>query len=85
MESGLADLRLEDEEESGEGVGWEIDQDLDKSEEDLDLCLVGCFLTPSSVNFQSMKTIFANLCHPLGGVTITDIGEKRLMFRFLRS
>lgn len=46
------------------------------------LCLVGYFLTATTVNFQSMKTILANLWHPLGGVTITDIGDKWFLFQF---
>lgn len=29
-----------------------------------------------------MKTVLANLWHALGGVTITDIEEKRFLFRF---
>lgn len=37
METALAELRLEDEEENGEGIGWEVDQDVAESEEDLDL------------------------------------------------
>lgn len=36
----------------------------------------------TTVNFQSMKIVLANLWHPLGGVTINDIGEKRFLFRF---
>lgn len=42
----------------------------------------GCYLTTTTVNFQSMKTVLAKLWHPLGGVTITDIGEKMFLFRF---
>lgn len=82
METALADLRLDDEEEIGEGMGWEIEQDLETREEDFENCLVGCFLTATTINFQSMKSAFANLWHPLGGVTITDIGEKRYLFQF---
>ncbi|KAH1055619.1 hypothetical protein J1N35_033684 [Gossypium stocksii] len=29
-----------------------------------------------------MRTVMANLWHPIGGVSITDIGEKRILFRF---
>lgn len=81
--NGYGGLHLEDEEESGEGVEWEIDQDLETGEEDFEFCLVGCFLTATSINFQSMKTVFANLWHPLGGVTITDIGERDIYFNFI--
>lgn len=40
METTLFELRLEDKEENGEGVGWEVDQDVEEFEEDLDLCIV---------------------------------------------
>lgn len=66
-------LQLEEKEESREGVDWE---------EDFEFCFVGCFLTAITINFQSMKTVFANLCHPLSGVTIANIKEKRYLFRF---
>ncbi|KAK5834505.1 hypothetical protein PVK06_018386 [Gossypium arboreum] len=46
------------------------------------MCLVGCFLTATTVNFESMQMVMANLWHPFGGVTITDIGEKRFLFHF---
>ncbi|MBA0613013.1 hypothetical protein Godav_013535, partial [Gossypium davidsonii] len=29
-----------------------------------------------------MRNMLANLWHPLGGISITDIGEKRVLFRF---
>lgn len=53
------------------------------TEESLDLCLVGCFLTATSVNFQSMKMVLAKLWHPLGGVTIIDIRDTRVYFLIL--
>lgn len=43
MDAALTDLSLEDDDGNGEGKGWEIDQDQEVSEENLDLCLVGCF------------------------------------------
>lgn len=82
MDAALADLSLEDDEGNGEGEGWEIDQDQDLEEESFDLYLVGCFLTTTTINFQSMKIVLVNLWYALGGVTITDIGEKMFLFRF---
>ncbi|MBA0858815.1 hypothetical protein Goshw_000660 [Gossypium schwendimanii] len=29
-----------------------------------------------------MHSIMANLWHPIGGVSISDLGEKRFRFRF---
>ncbi|MBA0750811.1 hypothetical protein Gogos_002196 [Gossypium gossypioides] len=36
----------------------------------------------SVVNFPSLRNTLANLWHPLGGATISDIGDKRILFRF---
>ncbi|KAH1107886.1 hypothetical protein J1N35_011654 [Gossypium stocksii] len=82
MEEVLADLRIEEEEESGEAELWEIEQEENPTEQSSNFCLVGCFLTATVINFQSMCMVMANLRHPLGGVTIIDIGEKRILFRF---
>ncbi|KAK5842779.1 hypothetical protein PVK06_005170 [Gossypium arboreum] len=40
--------------------------------------LVGCFLTASTIHFPAMKSTVANLWHPVRGVQIRDLGEKRL-------
>ncbi|XP_016704246.1 uncharacterized protein [Gossypium hirsutum] len=81
MEEVLADLRIEEEQESGEVELWEIEQEENPTEQSSNFCLVVCFLTATVINFQSMRTVMANLWHPLGGVTITDIEEKRILFR----
>lgn len=83
MEAVLADLSLEEEEGSGEGDGWEVEQELVDDEECLDFCLVGCFLTATSVNFQSMKTVLANLWHPLGGSTSLKLGKNSFYSDFI--
>ncbi|MBA0601412.1 hypothetical protein Gorai_004589 [Gossypium raimondii] len=36
----------------------------------------------SVVNFPSLRNTLADLWHPLGGATISDIGDKRILFRF---
>ncbi|KAH1091594.1 hypothetical protein J1N35_018851 [Gossypium stocksii] len=82
MEDGLADLRIEDEEESGEAELWEIESEENSLEQSSSFCLVDCFVTATIINFQLMRTVMANLWHPLGGVTITDIGEKIILFHF---
>ncbi|KAJ8766763.1 hypothetical protein K2173_007830 [Erythroxylum novogranatense] len=40
------------------------------------------FLTYNAINFNSMNSVLADTWHPLGGVTITNIGGKRFLFRF---
>ncbi|MBA0557761.1 hypothetical protein Golob_014807, partial [Gossypium lobatum] len=43
---------------------------------------VGTFLTSSIVNFQAMKSTLANVWHPIGGVSILDIGNEQFLFQF---
>ncbi|MBA0634773.1 hypothetical protein Godav_028817, partial [Gossypium davidsonii] len=56
---------------------WEIEEEVGEGELFSELCLVGCFLTATTINFQPMRTVMANLWHPLGGIPITEVGEKR--------
>ncbi|KAH1113985.1 hypothetical protein J1N35_007363 [Gossypium stocksii] len=51
-------------------------------DEDYNLCLVGQLLTESVVHFPSLRNTLVDLWHPFGAISITDIGEKRVMFRF---
>ncbi|MFQ6623724.1 hypothetical protein Gotur_003294 [Gossypium turneri] len=74
MEKELANLRLDEEEE--EGVQFELEGQPQTLM--YDLCLVSCCLTASVVNFPTLKNVMANLWHPLGGIQISDLGEKRL-------
>ncbi|PPD79584.1 hypothetical protein GOBAR_DD23485 [Gossypium barbadense] len=45
-------------------------------------CLVGRFLTDSVVHFPSLRNTMADLWHPIGGICITEAGEKRYLFQF---
>ncbi|KAK5804835.1 hypothetical protein PVK06_032486 [Gossypium arboreum] len=45
-------------------------------------CLVGCFLTASVVHFSAMRNTLANIWHPLEEVQISDLGDKRYLFKF---
>lgn len=45
-------------------------------------CLVGRFLTSSVVHFQAMRSTLANVWHPIGGVSIIDLENRRFLFRF---
>ncbi|MFQ6620214.1 hypothetical protein Gotur_001061, partial [Gossypium turneri] len=78
METEFAGLTLEEEED-------EIFQI--QSEEETNgvtevLQLVGCFLMASIVHFPAMRSTMANLWHPVRGVQIRDLGEKRYLFQF---
>ncbi|KAK5777159.1 hypothetical protein PVK06_045126 [Gossypium arboreum] len=53
---------------------------VDVIEEDYELCLMGRVLTDSVVHFSLTKITLVDLWHPLGGVAISEIGEKRHLF-----
>ncbi|KAJ8769655.1 hypothetical protein K2173_005258 [Erythroxylum novogranatense] len=67
-------------EEEDEGISFDITPE--GPEQGFEFCLVGMFLTYTPINFLSMKSVLAYLWHPLGGVTISDLGAKRYLFRF---
>ncbi|MBA0605292.1 hypothetical protein Godav_017881 [Gossypium davidsonii] len=76
MENDLANLALTDEEkeafEENEAV---VDQNLH-------LCLVGRCLTDSIVHFPSLCNTMVDLWHPIRGICISDLGDRRLLFQF---
>ncbi|KAG8498081.1 hypothetical protein CXB51_007414 [Gossypium anomalum] len=78
MEDSLAGLALDDEED-------EIIQ-LEREEANQEIsyanCLVGVFLTSSVVHFQAMRSTLASVWHPIGSVSISDLGRERYLFRF---
>ncbi|PPD67699.1 hypothetical protein GOBAR_DD35423 [Gossypium barbadense] len=78
MEEELANLNIVDKEE--EPV--QTLEDEDTIEEEYNLCLVGRVLTNSVVHFPSMRNILEKLWHPLEGISITEIEEQRILFRF---
>ncbi|MBA0769187.1 hypothetical protein Gotri_017948, partial [Gossypium trilobum] len=81
METELAQLSInEDEEEI-----LQIQDDLHPNTDVGDYQLVGCFLTASIIKFSAMKSTLANLWHPICGVQIRDLGEKRYLFKFFHS
>ncbi|KAK5844875.1 uncharacterized protein At4g02000-like [Gossypium arboreum] len=82
MENILASLQIEEEEESGDKELWEIEIEENLTEQAINFCLIGCFFTTTTINFQSMRTVMANLWYTIRGVSITDIGEKSILFRF---
>ncbi|MFQ6652764.1 hypothetical protein Gotur_024475, partial [Gossypium turneri] len=76
MEDALDNLRLlDDEEEAFQG-------DEEAAGRVHQLCLVGRCLTDSVVHFPSLRNTMADLWHPIGGICITELGEKRYLFQF---
>ncbi|MBA0842187.1 hypothetical protein Goarm_002031, partial [Gossypium armourianum] len=81
MENELAQLSINDEEE--EIIHIPIDPNRENRGEIFQL--VGCFLTASTIHFPAMKSTMANLWHPVKGVRICDLGEKRYLFQFFHA
>ncbi|MBA0649051.1 hypothetical protein Goklo_016663 [Gossypium klotzschianum] len=79
MESDFAGLILDEEEEAILRV--QVDSDSVREEEALSL--VRCFLTASIIHHPAMKRTMANLWHPVRGVQIRDLGEKRFKYERL--
>ncbi|KAA3479129.1 reverse transcriptase [Gossypium australe] len=79
MERDFADLTIEEEEE--EAV-LQFQPESNSEAKELNFNLVGCFLTASIIHYPAMRSTLANLWHPVRGVHIRDIGEKRFLFQF---
>ncbi|KAG8491095.1 hypothetical protein CXB51_014263 [Gossypium anomalum] len=77
MEKGLEELRLDNEEEDA----FSLPAGEEAQNPSIGFCLVGCFLTASVVNFRAMRNTLANLWHPLEGVQISDLGDKRYLLQ----
>ncbi|MBA0749114.1 hypothetical protein Gogos_003074 [Gossypium gossypioides] len=75
MEDELAQLSINKEEE--DTIHIPIDPSSEKGGEFFQL--VGCFLTASMIHFSAMKSIMANLWHPIRGVRIRDLGGKKVL------
>ncbi|MBA0647348.1 hypothetical protein Goklo_015243, partial [Gossypium klotzschianum] len=78
MENELAGLSLEDKEEEI----LKAQKESDSATAVFEFCLVGCFLTASVIHFPAMRSTMTNLWHPVRGVQISDLEEKRFLFRF---
>lgn len=44
--------------------------------------LVGSYLTDSVVHFQSLRNTLVDLWHPIAGIFIKDLVDKRILFQF---
>ncbi|XP_016721278.1 uncharacterized protein At4g02000-like [Gossypium hirsutum] len=76
MEDAMANLKLLDDEE-------EVIHEVTGEESFIfQFFLVGRCLTDSVVHFSSLRNTMADLWHPIGGICITEAGEKRYLFQF---
>ncbi|MBA0673176.1 hypothetical protein Goklo_029009 [Gossypium klotzschianum] len=73
MENELAQLTINEEEDNV----IQIQENPGTERREQFLQLVGCFLTTSIIHFPAMKSTMANLLHPVRGVRIRDLGEKK--------
>ncbi|KAG8474048.1 hypothetical protein CXB51_033545 [Gossypium anomalum] len=78
MENNLVNLTIED----GEDEVWQINLGEELILTYCKYCLVRSFLVASIVHFDSMRNTMANVWHSIGGVIITDLGEKDFVFRY---
>ncbi|MBA0568186.1 hypothetical protein Golob_005695, partial [Gossypium lobatum] len=76
MEDALENLKLLDDEEEA------IQEDEGTVSVAYQFCLVGRCLTDSVVHFPSLRDTMADLWHHIGGICITELGEKRYHFQF---
>lgn len=74
MEDDFARIRLEDEEDGG--LMYEENQE-DLSEIDTRWCLVGRFLTESTIDFQAMQNKMASLWRPGRGMYVKELDINR--------
>ncbi|MBA0783320.1 hypothetical protein Gotri_001050 [Gossypium trilobum] len=76
MEDAMASLRLLDDEE-------EAIHEVAREESFVyQFCMVGRCLTNSVVHFPSLRNTMVDLWHPIRGICITEVGEKRYLFQF---
>ncbi|XP_074342621.1 uncharacterized protein LOC141680236 [Apium graveolens] len=79
LEEALAMVSLEEEEQGG--LNYE-DTTEELSEIDDRWCLVGKFLTESSIDFQAMQHKMANLWRPGKGLYVKQLESNRFLFQF---
>lgn len=68
MDEELTNLNISDGEDTIEGQ-----QIAEEEDGEYELCLVGKVLTESVVHFQSMRRKLAEIWHPVGRISITDV------------
>ncbi|KAH1072636.1 hypothetical protein J1N35_024964 [Gossypium stocksii] len=78
MEDEMTKLKLANEEDDQAHDHEESDE----VEEDFKLCLVRKVLTNSTAHFLSLRNMLAEVWHPIEGVTITEMEDKRILSRF---
>ncbi|XVF60093.1 hypothetical protein PTKIN_Ptkin08bG0015900 [Pterospermum kingtungense] len=49
---------------------------------DIELCLMGCFLTDRAINFAAMRSPMAEIWHPLKGIFVKEINHAHCLFQF---
>lgn len=79
MEESFANIRIEEEEQGGLNYEEKIE---DLSKIDLRWCLVGRFLTKSSIDFQAMQHKMAVLWRPGRGLYVKELDRNRYLLQF---
>lgn len=79
LQPNMEDLSLIEEEE--EGLVYNVENDVEPSL-DVELCLVGRFLTDRPIRTHIMKERMAGVWRPRKGVTIKEVELGRFVFQF---
>ncbi|XP_074352931.1 uncharacterized protein LOC141692091 [Apium graveolens] len=79
MEESFAKFSMEDEDHGG--ISYEEDSTI-HSEIDTKWCLVGKFLTDSSIDFHAMQHKMASLWRPGKGMYVKQLDSNRFLFQF---
>lgn len=80
IESQMANMDIEDEENESFVFGEEVEEDVNRYE----LCLVGRFLTEKTINLRAMKSRMADVWKPAMGINIKELEQGIYLFQFFR-
>ncbi|WOH08563.1 hypothetical protein DCAR_0728006 [Daucus carota subsp. sativus] len=78
IESQMANMDIEDEENESFVFGEEVEEDVNRYE----LCLVGRFLTEKTINLRAMKSRMADVRKPTMGISIKELEQGIYLFQF---
>lgn len=79
MENMMENLNLSVEEDDELIINDEVDGG---QEGNIELCLVGRFITDQTLNFNFVRSRLASIWKPRRGVSIKEIGDQRMLIQF---
>ncbi|CAN1149593.1 hypothetical protein LINPERHAP2_LOCUS17106 [Linum perenne] len=79
MERELHLLTIDDDEDGGAEIARMKDE---REVEDYSNCFVGMFMTSKGININAIQNKLVSIWQPGMGVTVKDLGNRLLLFRF---